>query len=170
MLRLIGLSFGVQALSDFFSLFSHGVRRAFGCRWLLFFFLIRGERCHVSAKLGPGWVYEYKVKWEMLPVIISRAIHEQLARNGQSCRLVEVRALFSCGGPAVNNAFFVFSRLTSHVSRLTSHVSCLMCLIGGAERERERQRQRDREKREKKERNRGVGHACEWHMTDTPST
>ncbi len=51
----------------------------------------RGERCHVSAKLGPGWVYEYRVKWEMLPVIISRAIHAQLAQHGQSSRLVEVR-------------------------------------------------------------------------------
>lgn len=52
---------------------------------------LRGERCHVSAKLGPGWNYEYKVKWEMLPVIISRALHEQLAKNGQPSRLVEVR-------------------------------------------------------------------------------
>lgn len=45
----------------------------------------------MSAKLGPGWVYEYKVKWEMLPTIISRAIHAQLAQHGQSSRLVEVR-------------------------------------------------------------------------------
>lgn len=45
----------------------------------------------MSAKLGPGWVYEYNVKWEMLPVIISRAVHAQLARHGQSSRLVEVR-------------------------------------------------------------------------------
>ncbi|CAB1116077.1 unnamed protein product [Ectocarpus sp. CCAP 1310/34] len=58
--------------------------------WLYYSFFGRGERCHVSAKLGPGWVYEYNVKWEMLPVIISRAVHAQLARYGQSSRLVEV--------------------------------------------------------------------------------
>ena len=61
---------------------------------------LRGERCHVSAKLGPGWNYEYKVKWEMLPVIISRALHEQLAKNNQPSRLVEVsggRTLFGSG-------------------------------------------------------------------------
>lgn len=56
-------------------------------------FYVRGERCHVSAKLGPGWVYEYKVKWEMLPTIISRAIHAQLEQLGQSSRLVEVREI-----------------------------------------------------------------------------
>lgn len=50
----------------------------------------RGERCHVSAKLGPGWYYDYRVKWEMLPVIISRALHAQLAKYNQSSRLVEV--------------------------------------------------------------------------------
>lgn len=50
----------------------------------------RGERCHVSAKLGPGWIFEYKVKWEMLPVIISRALHAQLAQYNQPSRLVEV--------------------------------------------------------------------------------
>lgn len=56
--------------------------------------VVRGERCHVSAKLGPGWVYDYKVKWEMLPVIISRAVHAQLARYNQPSRLVEV-SIFS---------------------------------------------------------------------------
>lgn len=50
----------------------------------------RGERCHVSARLGPGWNYEYRVKWEMLPVIISRAVHAQMAKNNQPARLVEV--------------------------------------------------------------------------------
>ncbi|CAM9787899.1 unnamed protein product [Pylaiella littoralis] len=58
--------------------------------WLYYSFFGRGERCHVSAKLGPGWVYDYKVKWEMLPVIISRAVHAQLAQYSQSSRLVEV--------------------------------------------------------------------------------
>lgn len=48
----------------------------------------------MSAKLGPGWVYDYKVKWEMLPVIISRAVHAQLGQYGHSSRLVEVRGYF----------------------------------------------------------------------------
>lgn len=57
----------------------------------------RGSRCHVSAKLGPGWNYEYRVKWEMLPVIISRALHAQMAKYGMPPRLVEV-GLGSCRG------------------------------------------------------------------------
>ncbi|CAM9249952.1 unnamed protein product [Scytosiphon promiscuus] len=58
--------------------------------WLYYSFFGRGDRCHVSAKLGPGWIDDYKVKWEMLPVIISRALYGQLARFNQPSRLVEV--------------------------------------------------------------------------------
>lgn len=51
--------------------------------------LSRGDRCLVTDQLGPGWQFEYRVKWEMLPVIISRALHAQLAKY-HSSRLVDV--------------------------------------------------------------------------------
>lgn len=47
----------------------------------------------MSAKLGPGWLNEYKVKWDMLPAIISRALYAQLARVNQPSRLVEVSSV-----------------------------------------------------------------------------
>ncbi|CAM9124767.1 unnamed protein product [Choristocarpus tenellus] len=58
--------------------------------WLYYSFFGRGERCHILSKLGTGWFRNYRIKWEMLPVIVARAVQAELTMGHQPGRLVEV--------------------------------------------------------------------------------
>ncbi|KAG5175920.1 hypothetical protein JKP88DRAFT_336894, partial [Tribonema minus] len=59
--------------------------------WLYYSFFARTTRnCEIRSKLGAYWYRDYKVLWERIPVIVGRAIQEQLQAQQQTDRFVEV--------------------------------------------------------------------------------
>ncbi|CAM9580962.1 unnamed protein product [Discosporangium mesarthrocarpum] len=63
--------------------------------WLYYSFFGRGERCSISAKYGAKWMDNYRVRWEMLPVIIARAVQAQVSKHQQVPRMVVRTVVFS---------------------------------------------------------------------------
>jgi len=58
--------------------------------WLYYSFYGRGDRCTIRQKFGAGWQFRYQVEWHRLPILISRALEEQLKQKQGVRRLVEV--------------------------------------------------------------------------------